>query len=682
MFAGLPDFGRPERFDRAEGFAAFEQPGAVCAVPGSLKAEPLQIDQYLQERDDGIAQFTLVTAAFTIEDDVSSPPRVRPTPLGSGQVRLVAPAAVGLPAAVLAPQQCDAATGAVLPTLVRLDGVAGDLLVGALRGGLQALGAVMLVTVRGVAARCSGTLTVDADALRQGIGIAPVRPDDLLDRAAAGLRGVRVTGGPADERVLATAVVDRIVARMATPAFLDAVPADSAAAGGAAAGGGATEGGWLFARDGRGPTTLTWDLTEPVVAVRLLRLACDPVLGGSGAEAVVCEHEVPPLTDGREHLLVHNTLPVLPAGVVTALATLTAPPAPPARPFEAEVAAELQPLTPTEATLHLAPGEPLVFDLEGAAVMDTDSGPRTIRGTARRVTGDLTPVVTSADLGLRLIPVHATRGLLDLADVTVTARATRWSRDPAVFVSIVALSPPAQDDAWLAVPRDAAEVTIEAAATTRGAHPRTVTQALPDAAVWLDPFSFTDPPWDSGQEEEEVLVVEAGGLRAAGPKSGADWRFLPLEAGPVRNESGAPQLNLIEAGGLAMLMVTTALEVSDAAQAAVRQAALKAGASDDVRLSPAPFEVQNSAELLIMRDGYQQPLATSAPSGTVSQDAVFSVTLTEADLSVVHRSLAGEAGLLTVRYLLRVGATGPVAEALSGGSGPESVVTDASTWRA
>ncbi len=46
----------------------------------------------------------------------------------------------------------------------------------------------------------------------------------------------------------------------------------------------------------------------------------------------------------------------------------------------------------------------------------------------RRVDRDPTPVVTPADLGLRLIPVNATDGLLDLADVTVSAGA-HWSGD-------------------------------------------------------------------------------------------------------------------------------------------------------------------------------------------------------------------------------------------------------------
>ncbi|MFT4102040.1 MAG: hypothetical protein QM674_13575 [Burkholderiaceae bacterium] len=694
MFAGLPDFGFPETFSNAIGFAAYEQPGSVCVVPGSLRAEPLQIDQYIQERDDRVVRFALVSAGFTIGGDVNPSPRIRPAPLGTGQVRLVAPAVVGVPAALLTPQPCDAATGIVLPTVVRLDGLAGDLLVGALRGGLRTLGAVMAVSVRGVASRCPGTLTVDVGALRRGVGIAPVRPDDLLDRVTAGLAGITVRGGPADERVLATAVVDRIVARLAAPAFLDTVPAvptgahpqDRAPTGSAASGDATATGcGWLFAPGEREAATLTWDLDQPLMTVRLLRLACDPVLGGDEAKAIVREHQVSPLTDGRECLLIHNTLPALPAGVVTASVTLTAPPAPPARPFETEVIAEVQPLSPTEVILRLAPGEPLVYDLEGSAVLDTDHGPRVVGGTARRVVGDLTPVVTPADLGLRFIPVHATRGLLGLADVTVTARAARWLRDPAVFVSTVDLRPSAAQDAWLAVPRDAAEVTVQAAATTRGAHPRTVDQSLPDAAVWLDPFSFTDPPWDRGQEqeqEEEMRVVETAGLRAAGPKGGQDWRFLPIAAGLVRSEAGDPQLNLIEAGGLAMLMVTTALEVSDAAQAAVRASAVKAGAPADVRLSPAPFEVEGAVELLITRDGQRHPIATSMASATVSQDAVFSVTLDEGDLAVVRRALAGEAGLLAARYLLRVVATGPLAEALSPGSGPITVVTDASSWRA
>lgn len=671
MFTGLPDFGRPERSGVAEGYIAYEQPGVLSVVPGSLRAAPLQVDQYLQERDGGIAQFTLVTAGFTLDTAMDTTTRdadrprllARPAPLGEGLVRLVAPADLGVPAAALAPQPCDAAAGAVLPTLVRLDGVAGDLLIGSLRAGLLTLGAVALVTVRGLATRCPGTLTVDVDALLAGLGPVPVTPRELEERARAGLPGITVTRGPDDVHLVSAAVIDRIVTRLAEPAFHD----DS-------------DGGWQFPATGVGPTTLTWDLTEPVAAARLLRLACDPVLG-EGGDAAVRQHTAPPLTDGREQLVVHSTMPALPAGVVAASVKLTAPPAPPDRPFEAETTVHLVPPRPAPATLRLAPGEALAYDLEGSAVVETDRGPRTLTGAARRVTADPTPVVTPADLGLRVIPVQATDDLLDLADVTVTARATRATRDPAVFISRGPL-PADAGRAWLAVPRDAFEVTVEAEATTRGPDPRTVRQSLPDAAVWLDPFSFTDPPWgDDGSDEEQLLVVEAGGLRAVGRKGGADWRFLPLTAGPVRDAGDSPQLSLLEAAGMAMLMVTTALQVSDAAQDAARKACVAAGAAGDVRLSPAPFEVEGSARLLLLRDGQLRELASVIPSGTVTQDAAFSVTLTEADLAVVHQSLAGQAGLLAVHYLLRVAASGPQAVALAGGSDPVLVATDASTWR-
>src|SRR6185295_19643057 len=156
------------------------------------------------------------------------------------------------------------------------------------------------------------------------------------------------------------------------------------------------------------------------------------------------------------------------------------------------------------------------------AVLETDHVPRTVSGEGRGVTGDSTPVVTPADLGVRLLPVHATDELLDLADITVTTRASRRTRDPSVFVSRAALSV-GVNRAWLAVPRDAFQVTVEAEATTRGPDSRSVRQPLPDAAVWLDPFSFTDPPW--AEPDEQWLVVEAAGLRVVGSKGGADWRW-------------------------------------------------------------------------------------------------------------------------------------------------------------
>ena len=667
MFTGLPDFGRPGRSGVAEGYLAYEQPGVLSVVPGSLSPELLQVDQYLQERDDGIAQFTLVTAGFTFETamdttsrDVESPPlRARPAPLGEGWARLVAPSDLGVPAGAFAPQPCDAAAGIVLPIVVRLDGVAGELLVGALRAGLQTLGAVALVTVRGVATRCPGTLTVNVGALLSGIGTSPVRPRDLVDRVRAGSPGITVTGGPDDDDLVAAAVVDRIVTRLAAPVFMDDA-----------------DGGWQFPE--ADPATFTWDLAEPVMAGRLLRLTCDPVLGKGGDEAVR-RHEAPPLTDGREQVTVYSTLPAMPAGVVAAEVRLTAPPVPPDRPFAAEATADLVPPAPATAALHLAPGEALVYDLEGSAVLETDHAPRTVTGADRRVTGDSTPVVTPADLGMRVIPVHATDDLLALADVTVTARATRLSRDPSVFISRASL-PVGTSQAVLAVPRDAFKVTVEAEATTRGPGPRSVRQPLPDAAVWLDPFSFTDPPW--AEPDDQFLVVEAAGLRVAGRKGDADWRFLPLTAGPVRDAAGSQQLSLIEAAALAMLMVTTSLQVSDAAQETAHQACVAAGAAGDVRLSPAPFEVEGPAELLVLRDGQLSSLATARTSNTITQDASFSVSLAETDFGTVKRALAGEAGLLAVHYLLRVAATGPGPLALAGGPGPVLVAADASTWRA
>ncbi len=129
-----------------------------------------------------------------------------------------------------------------------------------------------------------------------------------------------------------------------------------------------------------------------------------------------------------------------------------------------------------------------------------------------------------------------------------------------------------------------------------------------------------------------------------------------------------------------MLMVTTSLLVSDAQQDAARAACVAAGAAADARLSPAPFEAEESA-LLVRRDGDARLLAATVPSGTTTQDAAFGVSLGPADLATVRRALAGEAGLLAVRYLLRVAGSGPEAAALGGGPGPVQVLGDASTWR-
>ncbi len=669
FLTGLPDFGQPQRFGVVSGYAAYELPGVVAALPTGLSPAPvdgatgpLLVDQYLQERDGAVEEFAVVTAAFVLDVPLDSEVLARPAPLGDGRVRLTAPADLGFPADGLAEQPFDAAAGRVLPTLLRLDGVGGALFVGALDAGLLSLGAVAGVTVRGVAARCPGTVEVDVDKLLAGLGDGPRSVAELEDLAAAGLPGVTVQGGPSDADLVGAAVLDRLVTRLARPGF----GADLDAA-------------WTFPETWDGQTTLTWRLDEPVAALRLLRLVCDPVQASGGHHGdVVRRHTARPLTDGHERVVVHTTMPSLPAGVVAATVRLVAPPVPPDRPFPAEATVRLAPPATAEAVLELAPGEALTYDLQADAVVDATGGPVSLTGGPRRVEGDTTPVVTAADLGLRLLPVTATASLLALADVEVTVVATWQGRTLKTRTPI----PPDTGRAWVGFPREADQVVLEAVATTRATPPRTVRQPLPAAAAWLDPFSFDDPPWPlpGGPVEVPPVVVEAGGLRLVGRPGDPDWRFVALTAGPARDPQGTPQLSVIEAAGMATFMVTTALLISDDQQATARAACIAAGAPGDVRLSPAPVEVEEVA-LTVDRGQGPEVLRAGTASGTATQDASFGVTLDAADLALVKRALGGEAGVLAARYVLRVAATGPEADALTGeGATHLVVISDASTW--
>ena len=672
VFTGLPDFGRPERYGVVSCYAAFEQPGLVSALPFSISpvpveggSGPLLVDVYLQERDDGVEEYAVVSTAFelgvpldTTHRDLRPVVVARPAPLGAGMARLIAPSALGFPSDGLPAQPFDAAAGQVVPSFLRLDAVAGQLLIGALDAGLVAVGAEVWLTVLGVAARCPGALTVEVEALLAALGTAPIPPDDLVDRIATGVPGIIVTGGPDDARVLAAAVADRLTARLGAPGF----------------------GGWVFPASWDHETELLWDLSAPAPAKRLLQLSCDPVVAAGANRDAVRRHTAPPLTDGHERVLVHTTLPALPAGVVAATVELAAPPVAPGRPFEATATGQVRPPAPTDLTLVLSPGEPLAFDLQASAVMETDHGPQALTGGPRRVEGDSTPILTAADLGLRLLPVNATDELLDVADLVVTATA---SRSGSRVRSVARLAPGPRTGlarAWLALPRDADDATLEVAATTRGADPETVRQQLPDAAVWLDEYSFDDPPWPMPGEVPPPMIVEAAGLRAVGRRGDPDWRFLPLTAGPTMSPEGAAQLSLLEAGPIAMLMVTTELRVSDEQQQELQIRCRAASGADDVRLMPAPFEAQE-ASLLISRDSGLVAMVSVTPSGTVTQDAAFTANLTEADLATVHRALGGGPGLLAVRYLLHVAASGPEANLLAGETGTVTVLSDASTWR-
>ena len=156
--------------------------------------------------------------------------------------------------------------------------------------------------------------------------------DLLADGFGPGFNGPLVLTSlvPGD---LDPAVLDRVTTRLASPAFDDN---DLGV-------------GWRFPEAWDGHTTLTWDLSSIGPARRLLRLTCDPLVGEAGTE-VVRDHQAPPLTDGRETVLVHTTVPEGTAGLVAVSVRLTAPPVPPARPFEAEVSGLLKPPEPRIGT--------------------------------------------------------------------------------------------------------------------------------------------------------------------------------------------------------------------------------------------------------------------------------------------------------------------------------------------
>jgi hypothetical protein len=132
-------------------------------------------------------------------------------------------------------------------------------------------------------------------------------------------------------------------------------------------------------------------------------------------------------------------------------------------------------------------------------------------------------------------------------------------------------------------------------------------------------------------------------------------------------ESSDRQLALVEAGSFALLSVTLqlALTASELERARTVLAQHEHIPSDQVVIVPEALTVARAT--LLLGDGAGEhfaELASTPPSAAHPYSALFSLSLSEAQLRQVKQGLAGQRGWLAARYAL----------------GCESVQTDAADW--
>ena len=501
--SGLPDWHAPLHVGERRVYPAYEQPGVFLVPPvrwvavGSGSDPAFRVDVYQQDRhEEGLAEFGLLTVRYTAAYDleelygtgVEGLPGARFLALApeSGIVRLTSPAEIPLPGPVTSPQALADAGVSSAATVVRLDGPASDLVVGALRRGLATIRGLAWLVVRGVATRVPGSMTVDLDAftsaaVRQGTdgppADAPVSLDDLRrrvtdDPAAFGIRTTAEVDGNTRSS-FTEAALDRLLARVA-----HLVPSPDAQPG-------------VWVGVGRTVGEATWDLAEPLAVPRFLGLDADPLgplrsMTAAELETTVLRRHVAPAVRTGRHRVTFCPTVVLPQfGLAEQMVEVSVPARPPTRPQTIREVVPLVPGTPTASVaFRMSPSEPLRYEWALTSVLASSTGARVHVGPTRTADSGWN-AVRPDDTGLRYVAVEASPALLAEASVHVEAT-TSVDDEPWVAAGTLDAQRPA---GLLVLPPGAPDPDIAARATT----PDGLSRATTAAAVprlRLDPFSF------------------------------------------------------------------------------------------------------------------------------------------------------------------------------------------------
>jgi hypothetical protein len=213
-----------------------------------------------------------------------------------------------------------------------------------------------------------------------------------------------------------------------------------------------------------GDTELRWDLSEEVLATRVVQLRFNPValvrgaVAHGGLDALINERELSGFATGFTPLVVTANIPEVRTPVLSCGVDIIAEPAPPHRMHTIHEAVEfVPPADRGDLLLRLSPGEPKSYVVETFVVASLTNSVQEWRSPPRPATGDLR--LTIDDFAARWLPVSATPQLLAEGALLVTAK---WNGHT-LATTLTARQP--RDT--LVTPRDAAVVdfSVELRAT-------------------------------------------------------------------------------------------------------------------------------------------------------------------------------------------------------------------------
>jgi hypothetical protein len=176
----------------------------------------------------------------------------------------------------------------------------------------------------------------------------------------------------------------------------------------------------------QGDTEFRWDLTEEVLATRVVQFRFNPIalvrgaIAHGGLDALINENELSDVATGFTPLVVTANIPEVRTPVLSCGVDIIAEPAPPHRMHTIHEAVEfVPPADRGDLLLRLSPGEPKSYLIETFVIANLTSSVQEWRSPRRPATGDLR--LTIDDFSARWLPVSATRQLLAEGSLLVTA---------------------------------------------------------------------------------------------------------------------------------------------------------------------------------------------------------------------------------------------------------------------
>lgn len=551
MFAGRPDWHAPTHVAGRQALAVFEQPGRFRIAPVRLRAysddrePPLRLDVYQQDRGNaGLERFSLLSIAFAAEYDLdqirsallvdAGHTLVEPLAAERGWLRLTSATALDLPEAMHALQPLDALNISSLGMTLRLDSAATDLFVAALQRGLMTIGADAWISVRGVAGRIPLEIAFDPSTLLAGVRAAT--QDDIsipLDALRAHIADMPQRFGfdalvslPQAQRVIAAdALIDRFCTRFASPQ--PDTGADSAKVR------------IVFDPALMPAGTISWDLSEPVLAPRIFGIVADPLgaLRALPAEeweaTAIRQHDVRALESGWHSVAITQNLPTRRIGIVRAQVELSAPPQLPARAFTAKAAVKLESnREPAFANLRLSPIEPLKYRWK-TSVFVLDSGRGEMIEGPQHESDREHLLIGPDDFGVHFVAVESDPAFLQEARIKIECSGRRNDRPWSIRGIIDTAAP----DIALAIPRDVADAQIHATALALAGNAERSMTPVAAENLRLDAFSFNgsgrrdlavECAFDDNKPQMLIEVVAEG--REDEPDRRQTLRLTPLIA--------------------------------------------------------------------------------------------------------------------------------------------------------